>query len=199
MVSLPCATLIRGSCALRKSSTTAHSTGDPGSIGEEVGIAQVLVQLRSANPQGAWEQFLLQYGRVLYQAVRTSTRDEEAAADCFVFVSEKLAEKGYRRLLRFKPEGAASFVAWLRVVARNLCFDWQRQQLQRVWPSLRYRDWLWFIRPRGQPSSICGYATLGQGSVLSCADRPPDLVCNSESTGVLTCGGGNRKVHNAEV
>src|SRR6516164_2506778 len=126
--------MIRGSCALRKSSTTAHSTGDPGSIGEEVGIAQVLVQLRSANPQGAWEQFLLQYDRVLYQAVRTSTRDEEAAADCFVFVSEKLAEKGYRRLLRFKPEGAASFVTWLRVVARNLCFDWQRQVYGRPRP-----------------------------------------------------------------
>ena len=119
---------------MRKSSTTAHSTGDPGSIGEEVDIAQVLVQLRSANPQGAWEQFLLQYGRVLYQAVRTSTRDEEAAADCFVFVSEKLAEKGYRRLLRFKPEGAASFVTWLRVVARNLSFDWQRKVYGRPRP-----------------------------------------------------------------
>jgi RNA polymerase sigma factor (sigma-70 family) len=116
-----------GSYALRKSPTSAHRTAAPGSICPESGIAQLLVELRSSLPQGAWEQFLLEYGAVLYQVVRTFTREEEEARDCFVFVCEKLAEKGYGRLLRFKPDGAASFVTWLRVVARNLSLDWQRK------------------------------------------------------------------------
>jgi|SRR5215831_1039219 len=118
---------MRGSYALRKSSNAPHATEPPGSISQEPGIPQMLIQLGSPHAQRAWEQFLLLYGAVLYQVVRTSTREEEEAADCFVFVCEKLAEKGYRRLLRFKPAGAASFVTWLRVVTRNLCFDWQRK------------------------------------------------------------------------
>jgi RNA polymerase sigma factor (sigma-70 family) len=37
-------------------------------------------------------------------------------------------------LLKFKPEGSASFTTWLRVVARNLCFDWHRSQYGRPRP-----------------------------------------------------------------
>src|SRR6516225_6325270 len=101
---------MRGSYVLRKPSTAAQATD--GSIGEEAAIRKLLRQLRSADAPGAWEHFLLEYGAVLYQAVRTSTREEEEAADCFVFICEKLAENDYRRLLRFKPDGAASFVTW---------------------------------------------------------------------------------------
>jgi len=118
---------MRGSYALRKSSNAPHATDTRSSKCQEWGIAQLLAQLRSSDARGAWDQFLLHYGAVLYQVVRASARDEEEIADCFVFACEKLAEKGYRRLLRFKPEGAASFVTWLRVVSRNLCLDWQRK------------------------------------------------------------------------
>jgi RNA polymerase sigma factor (sigma-70 family) len=118
---------LRGSYALRKSSISAHATDTHDSDRRVADVALLLVQLCSSDAQSAWERFLLGYGAVLYQAVRASTRDEEEAADCFVFVCEKLAENGYRRLLRFKPQGAASFVTWLRVVTRNLCLDWQRK------------------------------------------------------------------------
>jgi RNA polymerase sigma factor (sigma-70 family) len=64
---------------------------------------------------------------VLYQVVWTSAREEEEVADCFVFLCEKLAADGYRRLLRFRPDGSAGFVTWLRVVAKNLCVDWRRK------------------------------------------------------------------------
>ena len=98
MVSVPSVAWMRGSYALRKSSNAPYVTELPGSVCEEPGIPQVLVQLGSPDAQRAWEQFLLFYGAVLYQVARTSTRDEEEATDCFVFVCEKLAEKGYRRL-----------------------------------------------------------------------------------------------------
>jgi hypothetical protein len=70
---------------------------------------------------------------------RESPRNEEEAADCFVFICEKLAQNAFRRLLRFKPAGTASFSTWLRVVAKNLCFDWQRKVHGRPRPfqSLR--------------------------------------------------------------
>ena len=97
-------------------------------------ISPLLAQLSSSDAQAAWEDFLVQYGTTIYQAVRPSAREEEEVADCFVFVCEKLAENGCRRLLRFKPEGVASFVTWLRVVVRNLCFDWHRSVLGRPRP-----------------------------------------------------------------
>ena len=112
---------------MRKSPSATRVTDARGSTSEEAGIAQVLVELGSSDAQSAWESFLRGYGAVLYQVARASTREQEEAADCFVFVCEKLAEKDYRRLRRFKPDGAASFVTWLRVVTKNLCFDWQRK------------------------------------------------------------------------
>lgn len=104
------------------------------STGSDAAISPLLARLRSSDAQAAWEDFLVQYGAIMYQAVRPSARDEEEVAECFVFVCGKLAEKGYRRLLRFKPEGVARFVTWLTVVVRNLCSDWHRSVLGRPRP-----------------------------------------------------------------
>ena len=104
------------------------------SAGSDTAISPLLARLRSPDAQAAWEDFLVGCGAIIYQAVRPSAREEEEAADCFVFVCGKLAENGYRRLLRFKPEGVATFATWLRVVVRNLCFDWHRSVLGRPRP-----------------------------------------------------------------
>jgi hypothetical protein len=64
--------------------------------------------------------FLLQFGDTLYQVAGISTRNEDEAADCFVFVCEKLAENAFRRLLCFKPAGTASF-STPRNPSSNLC------------------------------------------------------------------------------
>jgi RNA polymerase sigma factor (sigma-70 family) len=76
-------------------------------------------------------EFLESYGPVLYQAARTYTSSQDAAADCYVYVCEQLAHNRFKRLLKFNPKGCASFTTWLRVVARNLCFDWHRSQSGR--------------------------------------------------------------------
>ena len=93
----------------------------------DTGITQLLEGLSSPDAQPAWEVFLLQYSAILYQSVQASMQDADEIADCFVYACEQLAKDDFRRLLRFKPDGAASFTTWLRVVARNLCFDWQRK------------------------------------------------------------------------
>lgn len=98
------------------------------------GIPALLERLRSKDAQAAWEEFLLDYSAVLYQAARASLQDRDEIADCFVYMCEQLAKGGFRRLLQFRPAGPASFTTWLRVVARNLWFDWHRKVHGRLRP-----------------------------------------------------------------
>jgi RNA polymerase sigma factor (sigma-70 family) len=97
-------------------------------------IAKLLRRLRSANAQAAWEDFLLEFSSVLFQMANAFVRDEDEAADCFVYICEQFTRDRFRRLLQFKPEGPASFTTWLRVVARNLSFDWRRKKYGRIRP-----------------------------------------------------------------
>ncbi len=98
------------------------------------GIALLLEALRSPNSCDAWVEFLDAYSPVLYQTARACTSSQDDAADCYLHICERLACDSFRRLLKFKPDGKASFATWLRVVARNLCLDWHRSQNGRVRP-----------------------------------------------------------------
>jgi RNA polymerase sigma factor (sigma-70 family) len=97
-------------------------------------IAPILEGLRSSNASDAWVEFLRSYGPVLYQAARTYSSSQDAAAECYVYICEQLADNRFKRLLKFNMKGRASFTTWLRVVARNLCFDWHRTQSGRYRP-----------------------------------------------------------------
>ena len=63
---------------------------------------------------------------MLLQVARSIARDEDEAADAFVFVCERLAANNFARLRKFDPTGPANALTWLRAVARNLCLDHQR-------------------------------------------------------------------------
>ena len=80
----------------------------------------------------AWAEFLDAYSPVLLQVVRLTVRDEDAAADCYLFVCEHLSRDGCRRLRSFRAGGAATFTTWLRVVTRNICLDWWRREYGRL-------------------------------------------------------------------
>src|SRR5678815_4850355 len=94
--------------------------------------SDLLTRLASPDPTQAWREFLETYAPVLRQVVRLIETDHDAAADCFVYICQELAAKGFRRLLRFKSAGPASFTTWLRAVARNLSIDWHRKRYGRV-------------------------------------------------------------------
>jgi RNA polymerase sigma factor (sigma-70 family) len=94
-------------------------------------VENILQQVRSRDPHDAWVQFLGEYSRLIFQVSHHFERDLDRASDCFQFVCEKLSEDRFRRLLRFKPGGAASFSTWLRAVVRNLCLDWRRKEYGR--------------------------------------------------------------------
>ena len=97
----------------------------------EQSVANVLQQLRSRDPHEAWIVFLEEYSVLIFQVSRHIEKDLDRASDCFQFVCEKLSEDRFRRLLRFKAEGSASFSTWLRAVVRNLCLDWRRKEYGR--------------------------------------------------------------------
>ena len=101
--------------------------GDPG-------IGELLERFRLPDPLPAWRDFLDEYSRILYKAASACTSDSDAAADCYVAICEQLADNNFRRLQKFQPDGRASFTTWLRVIARNLCFDWHRKRTGRFRP-----------------------------------------------------------------
>jgi len=98
------------------------------------GVVLLLEALQSPSSHDAWREFLELYSTFLYQVARACTSNDDAAADCYLHICERLAQNGFRRLLKFRPDGIASFETWLRVVARNLCFDWHRSQSGRSRP-----------------------------------------------------------------
>src|SRR5258708_5458358 len=97
----------------------------------ERNIVEVLDRLRSREPQEAWTEFIQEYSALIFHVVRHFEHNHDNAADCFQFVCERLSEKSFRRLNRFKVEGPAKFSTWLRAVVRNLCLDWQRRKFGR--------------------------------------------------------------------
>lgn len=91
-------------------------------------LDDLLDAFRHGDGDDAWPVFLEKAGGLLLQAARSLTRDEDEAADTFVFICEQLAAGGFGRLRRFDPSGPASVATWLRAVARNLGLDFLRRR-----------------------------------------------------------------------
>jgi RNA polymerase sigma factor (sigma-70 family) len=98
---------------------------------EDSPIVRILDRIASHEVQQAWAEFLEAYSGYILQTVKLFERDADSVADCYLFVCERLSEKGFRRLRVFKPGGSAKFTTWLRVVIRNLCLDWHRKEFGR--------------------------------------------------------------------
>jgi hypothetical protein len=92
---------------------------------------EFLRQLRSGEPQEAWASFLELCSPLILDVVSQFERDDDAVGNCYLFVCDHLRRNGFRRLLRFRADGPASFPTWLRAVVRNLCVDWHRQEFGR--------------------------------------------------------------------
>jgi RNA polymerase sigma factor (sigma-70 family) len=97
----------------------------------EAPIDEILKQLCSRDSHAGWTLFLDENAPLILQVIRHFETDSDTASDCFQFVCERLCERRFRRLRKFKPEGAAKFSTWLSAVVRNLCLDWRRKQFGR--------------------------------------------------------------------
>ena len=97
-------------------------------------IRHILAGLSSGSPDAAWQEFLNNYSSLIVHIARRYEDDEDRAMYGYVYVCEKLSEHDFRRLLKFRLIGTASFRTWLTTVTGNLCIDWRRHQYGRQRP-----------------------------------------------------------------
>lgn len=95
-------------------------------------FASLLKSLKRNPPDKAWARFLQLFSPVLMKAANYHTQSSELAKDCFLFICEKLVERGFEHLDRFDPGRGVGFRSWLAAVANNLALDWHRQQFGRT-------------------------------------------------------------------
>ncbi len=98
-----------------------------------------LLKLFRRRPDRAWRIFLDRYsGRIIGQ-LRALGLDRDEAMDGFVFVCERLAEDGFRRLRQIRHTGQkGELVPWLRQVVKHSAIDWGWSQdgRQRLFRSV---------------------------------------------------------------
>jgi RNA polymerase sigma factor (sigma-70 family) len=94
-------------------------------------VDSIVQNLRSRPSEEAWADFLLHYSALILETCQHSCSDQDQAADSFLYTCEQLRRNNFRRLVKFDPQGSASFSTWLRVVVRNLCLDWLRKRFGR--------------------------------------------------------------------
>lgn len=88
-------------------------------------LAQLRHQ-RTARP--GWAFFVQHYSGLILQTIQEQESDYDQVLDRYLYVCQKLAERDFKRLLRFKQGGEREFAAWLRAVTRNLRIDYLREQ-----------------------------------------------------------------------
>jgi RNA polymerase sigma factor (sigma-70 family) len=101
---------------------------------EEQAVCAVFDALARGDEEGAWQRFLDGFAPVVLQTVRRVLQDEDTARDAFVYVCERFAEDGCRRLRAFDPDRGARFTTWVRALTRNLAIDFRRQHSGRFRP-----------------------------------------------------------------
>jgi RNA polymerase sigma factor (sigma-70 family) len=93
----------------------------------------LLGQLKTPNAWTAWTEILNRYAPLIMKTASQFEYQQDRKNDCFLFVSEKLSEAGFKRLLKFNPRRNASFRTWLITVIFNLCIDWHRKEFGRAY------------------------------------------------------------------
>ena len=98
-------------------------------------IGGLLTRLSAERADSAWAEFLERFSPLIMHVVRRYETDPGRATDCFIHVCGELSNNGFRRLLRFRPDGTARFQTWLSAVVSNLCVDWRRQAARTLPPD----------------------------------------------------------------
>ena len=102
-------------------------TGEPRPLSD-----QALLELFRQQPQQAWKIFLDRYAERIIGQLRALSLDRDEAMDRFVFICERLAQNGFRRLRQVRKTGErGELVPWLRQVVKNAAIDWGWSQAGR--------------------------------------------------------------------
>lgn len=99
---------------------------------DDASTRALLRGLNSDDPGPAWSDFIDRYAPLVMRAARQFDYEQDRSGECFLYVCEGLTDKGFRRLLRYDPNGMARFETWLGTVVFNLCVDWHRKEFGRA-------------------------------------------------------------------
>jgi RNA polymerase sigma factor (sigma-70 family) len=90
-----------------------------------------LGELLDRDPRAAWDRLVAECSDLILGVIARYTRDVDARMDAYLYVLEELKADNFRRL-RHYGRGIAvppcSFATWLKLVVRNLYFDWFRHE-----------------------------------------------------------------------
>ena len=103
----------------------------PSDLSEKSDI-ELLRELKSVAAWSAWSEFLHRYASLIMKTASQFEYQQDRKNDCFLFVSEKLTENGFKRLLQYSPRKNVRFKTWLITVIFNLCIDWHRKEFGRA-------------------------------------------------------------------
>jgi RNA polymerase sigma factor (sigma-70 family) len=89
-----------------------------------------LASLHSGDSVAAWDEFVGQYRRLIFAAIRHSTSDADDVMDVFAHVCDALRADGLARLRKYPADGTAraQFSTWLVTVVHRLTVDWFRHR-----------------------------------------------------------------------
>ena len=93
---------------------------------DQLGFLKELGHPRTARH--GWSYLVHHYSGLLLHTIREFESDYDEVQDRYLYVCQKLTERNFERLTRFMHGGQREFVAWLCVVARNLCIDYSRER-----------------------------------------------------------------------
>ena len=102
------------------------------SISEKSDVS-LLSQLKTNDAWSAWTEILNRYASLIMKTASQFEYQQDRKNDCFLFLSEKLSEDGFKRLQVYDPSRNASFRTWLITVVFNLCIDWHRKEFGRAY------------------------------------------------------------------
>ena len=91
-----------------------------------------LGELLDRDPRAAWDRLVDECSDLILGVIARYTRDVDARMDAYLYVLEELKADDFRRLRHYgRGRGSAvpcSFTTWLKLVVRNLYFDWFRHE-----------------------------------------------------------------------
>lgn len=85
-------------------------------------------KLVAGNTDGAWDEFITRYRRLILATIRRSLGDDDDAADVFAEVCATLSTDNLARLQRHAESGKARFSTWLVTVVHHQTIDLVRRR-----------------------------------------------------------------------
>lgn len=92
---------------------------------------EAIFELLDDDPQAAWRRLVDDYSNLILAVIARYTPKRDARMDAYLYVLEQLASDDMRRIRRYdrgSVERPCSFSTWLKLVVRNLYFDWFRHR-----------------------------------------------------------------------